>query len=395
MIAPSEFTPTVEQDRLAEPPLSPPGLRLVREPEALSAEHEAITELIARAEQAIEDHDYCTAVTVLEDALPATAPPDLAFRALLAESWAHMSLGELDHAVALLERARTLAERPSFTDVDRAEALFRLGCCRLLLSNVANAASLLAVALELCDRSGRPCDLLRAHILDWRARCYQSQRDFEAARADVERALELAEAAGDERTLAHIYFQASIVAERQKQWIVARLYAEEALDRCERLGDRASTHKVLNNLGGISFLLGDLERATACLKDAFRIALELESDVGAAYAMSSLAQVQLRSGEPVESERHARKALELLAGRRDHSSEIGNAQLVLGRSLLEQGRLDEAGNLLRAAEESFSSVSQRAAAWVAQGDLAARRGDKDAAAGHYRRAAEALQDFHF
>jgi hypothetical protein len=54
--------------------------------------------------------------------------------------------------------------------------------------------------------------------------------------------------------------------------------------------------------------------------------------------------------------------------------------------------------MFKAAEGSFeqlSSVSHRAAAWVAQGDLAVRRGDDRQAAHLYRRAAEALQDFRF
>ena len=51
--------------------------------------------------------------------------------------------------------------------------------------------------IELLTRSGLPADRLRAHILEWRSRCYQRQRDFEAAREDVERALELAESLND------------------------------------------------------------------------------------------------------------------------------------------------------------------------------------------------------
>ena len=43
--------------------------------------------------------------------------------------------------------------------------------------------------------------------------------------------------------------------------------------------------------------------------------------------------------------------------------------------------------------EQLSSVSHRAAAWVALGDLATRRGEDREAAHLYRRAAEALQDF--
>ena len=82
----------------------------------------------------------------------------------------------------------------------------------------------------------------------------------------------------------------------------------------------------------------------------------------------------------------------------DYLYEIGTAQLALGRALLEQDRLIEAEGMLLAADSSFeqtSSVSHRAAAWVAQGDLAAKRGAEREAARHYRRAAEALQDFRF
>lgn len=353
---------------------------------------------VLRAEQAIEEHEYTKAVAALEHLQASLDSPELSLRALFAESWARMSLGQLEPAVAMLERARALAERPCFGDAERADALYRLGCCRLGLSQVANAISLFTVALELCERSPRPSDLLRARILEWRSRCYQRQREFAAARADVERALELAEASRDERTVAQVYFQASVVAEREGQWLVARLYAEESLERCERLGDRENAHRVLNNLGGIDFLLGEHEKAVESLKAAFRLALELGSDVGAGYSTCSLAQIQLRSGEPAEAERHARKAIELLAGRDDHLSELGNAQLVLGRALLEQGCHEEAEQSLVAADASFErlgSVSHRAAVWVAQGDLAARRGDSDSAAERYRSAAEALQDFHF
>ena len=88
-------------------------------------------------------------------------------------SWAKLQLGEPAGAASLLERARAITEGPEFDDLDRAAVLFQLGCCRLNLSEVANATSLLTLALELCDRSGRPCDRLRARALDWRSRCYQ------------------------------------------------------------------------------------------------------------------------------------------------------------------------------------------------------------------------------
>jgi tetratricopeptide (TPR) repeat protein len=138
-------------------------------------------------------------------------------------------------------------------------------------------------------------------------------------------------------------------------------------------------------------------RSSACRRRS-GIALELEDDVAAAYAMSSLAQAQLRSGRREAAKQNARRALELLDGRSDHRSEIGNAQLVLGRALLEEDRHTEAAVMFSSAErsfESFDSVSHLAAVRVAQGDLAARRGELKRAGERYRQAAEALQDFHF
>jgi len=134
------------------------------------------------------------------------------------------------------------------------------------------------------------------------------------------------------------------------------------------------------------------------LKDAFRIHIEIGNEADAAHDVNSLAQVHLRTGDIKRAEEQARHALQMLGDRVDFLDEIGNAQLVLGRALLEQERLDEAEVAFRAAEDAFdqlSSASHRASAWVAQGDLATRRGDDTLAARLYRNAAEALQDVRF
>ena len=351
---------------------------------------------LARAEAAIAASQYDEAVSALAGLEAPSA--EVALRALLVESWARMYLGELREALAALARAREVAEAPAFSDLDRAEVLYRMGCCRYKLQSIATASSLFGEALALAERSELPSDRLRAHVYEWRSRCYRRQRDWEAAREDIERALELAEGLNDRETMAHVFFQASLVAERQGQWVLARSYAERAKAIYEEVADRQSVGRLLNNLGGLNFLLGRPEQAIEHLKKAFAAALEVGSDADAGQAVSSLAQVHLRTGKIELAEQHARRALELLAGRTDWLDEIGNVQLVLGRALLEQGRLDEAEVAFLDAETSFEelrSESHRAAAWFAQGDLATRRGDDRTAARLYRRAAEALQDFRF
>jgi tetratricopeptide (TPR) repeat protein len=309
-----------------------------------------------------------------------------------------MYFGELRPALDLLARARELSEQQGFSDVDRADVLYRMGVCRYKLTSINTSHTLLSEALDLADRSGIPCDRLRSHILEWRSRCSRRQRDFEAAREDIERALELAENLDDTLTVAHVTFQASIVAERDGHWLRARALAERAKELYETHGDQLNLGRMLNNLGGLNYLLGKPDDAIAYLKRAFSVALDVGSEPDAAQAVSSLAQVHLGAGDWTLAEEQSRHAVELLEGRPDFLDEIGNAQIVLGRALLEQDRLDEAEQAFAEAElnlSQLSSASHRAVAWTAQGDLASRRGDDRAAAALYRRAAEALQDLRF
>ncbi len=324
--------------------------------------------------------------------------PELELRLLLGESWAHIQRGTIHDALDLLGHARELAERPSFSDVERAAVLFRVGVCRYKLSSISTAIGVFDAALELADRSGLPCDLLRADILGWRSRCYRRQRDWQAAREDVERALELAEAMSDPRAAAQVHFQASLVAEREGHWALARTHAERARHCYEQLEDRANVGRLLNNLGGLTFLLGKPQNALELLTASFGLAVEAGDEPEAGHVTCSLAEVHLAMGNPEQAEIDARKALELFGDRIDYLQGIGTAQLRLGRALLEQDRLNEAEEILLAADRSFeqlSSVSHRAAAWVALGDLAGKRGADAEAARQYRRAAEALQDFRF
>jgi transcriptional regulator with XRE-family HTH domain len=361
-------------------------------------EYAEVESAVTRAEAAIEGQRYDEALAALERLTFSPEGRELEFRALLAEGWARMYFGELRPALDVLARARELSEQHGFSDVDRADVLYRMGVCRYKLTSINTAQTLLSEALDLADRSGIPCDRLRSHILEWRSRCSRRQRDFEAAREDIERALELAERLDDTLTVAHVTFQASIVAERDGHWLRARALAERAKELYEAHGDQLNLGRMLNNLGGLNFLLGKSDDAIAYLKRAFSVALEVGSEPDAAQAVSSLAQVHLGAQEWKLAEEQSRHALELLEGRPDFLDEVGNALIVLGRSLMEQNRLDEAEQAFAEAElnlSQLSSASHRAVAWTAQGDLASRRGDDRSAATLYRRAAESLQDVRF
>src|SRR5262245_23409579 len=336
---------------------------------------------LARAEALTESHRHLEAADLFASArsdVGATGSTELEVRALSGEAWARAQEGGAREAVELLLVARGLAEGPQFSDVDRADLLFRLGVCRYKLSSVATSVALFDEALALAAGSGLPCDLLQADILGWRSRCRRRQRDFEAAREDVERALELAHGADDPRVVANTYFQASLVAERMGHWVASRNYAQQAKTLYEELNDERNVGRLMLNLGGLQLLLGSPERAIDHLKESFALAVEAESQPDAAQALGSLAGVYLRLEDYDAAEESSRKALQLLEGREDFLDEIGQSQLVLGRALMERGRLDEAEQCFLAADAAFeqmASVGHRAGAWVARGDLAGRRGD--------------------
>lgn len=358
-----------------------------------------------RLEAALHDVELLVEAGRYDDALQAfqgvrelageMTPPWFSLRLLLGEAWAMIRTGELDPAMSRLEEAAALTVTAGFTDADRAEVIFQVGVVRYSQSSISEAIVLFDEALLLASDSEPPADRLRSDIFHWRSRCHRRNRDWVAAQEDIERSLELAEACFDRRRVGDALFQASLVAQRQGRWLLARSYAERSRVLFEALGDGATVARLLNNLAGLHHLLGNAERAIALLEQAFEMFVDLDLRVDAGYVCSSLAEIRLDRGEVQMSEAQARKALDLLAGRVDHLQEVGTAQLILGRSLAAQGRLDEADTWIAAADETFdraSSAGHRSYAWIAQGDVHSRRGNDRLAAGLYRRAARTLQE---
>jgi tetratricopeptide (TPR) repeat protein len=359
---------------------------------------ERLDNALRNAERLVEGHQYEDALDALRETrqlVEAVAVPAFSLRLLTGEAWARIRVGDLDAALASLDEAAGLAATADFSDVDRADVTFRVGVCRYSESSISEATALFDEALTLAEGSGLPSDRLRSDILQWRSRCHRRERDWVAAREDIERALELAESLADSRRIADACFQASLVAQREGRWVLARTYAERSKALFEDLGDRATVGRLLNNLAGLNHLLGNPTRAISLLREAFAIFVDLGLAVDAGYVCSSLADVYLDGGDFEQAEAQARKALRLLGGRLDHLQEVGTAQLVLGRALAEQGELGEAEQLIATAERTFeqaSSLSHRSDAWIAQGDLEVYRGDDREAAVLYRRAAQALLD---
>ena len=310
----------------------------------------AVEAALARAEALSEQGEHAAAADAFADgreAVAATGAADLELRSLLGESLSLAQSGGVPEALSLLARARDLAEGSSFSDVDRAAVLLRLGICRYHLSSISTAVSLLSSALELADRSGLPCDELRGDILDWRSRCHRRQRDWQAAREDVERALELAESAARPSGVGPGVLP-GVAGRRARGPLAARADLRGAGARLLRgargPGERRPAPEQPRRP---ELQLGNPERAVELLSSAYQIALEAgdEPEAGLAH-LFDWHKFTWMSPRPNSAEDEATRALELFGERPDYLQGIGTAQLVLGRALLAQDRLIEAEEIL-------------------------------------------------
>ena len=345
----------------------------------------------------LNEHRYAEALDVfgpLRQSLSPGAPRRAHRAAMRGEVWALIRLGRVPEAAKVLVDVRPPAESPEGSPEERAEIAYLTAVCCTTLSQIPAAQVEFAKAIRLLDEAEEPNDRLRLDIHQWRSRCYRRQRDWEAAREDIELALELCEATGDVRRSAEVNFQASLVAYRLGRWVLARRHAETSRDLYEAVGDRVTKARALNNLADFNHLLGHEQVAIAQLQEAFAIFVDAQLDAEAGYVLSSLAEIHREQGELDKAEIAARRALELLEGRVDHVQEVGMAQLVLARAHLEQGEIDQAEGLLAAVDESFAqadSVSHQARSWMARGELELLRQNDTEAARLYREAATALQ----
>jgi tetratricopeptide (TPR) repeat protein len=354
--------------------------------------------MLARAEAHVQAHEFEEALQIFADAktsVAASGSSELAARRLLGEGWATMEHGDVRKGLDTLTRARELIDEEQLSDSIRAEALFKLGVCRLKLGSTHVGLSLLTEAHKLLEKLPVAADSMSAQVLSYRSIGYQRVGDIEAAREDAERAVELSEHLGDPRVIGYSYMQASLVAEREGRYVLARTYAEKARAKYEEAEDEFQLGKALNNLGLFQALLGKSDDAIASLKRAYNIFLDLGANEWSGGAVASIASVYLESGDAAKAEEQARFALELIGDESNDIEMVGESRLLLGRALLEQDRLEEAEPILVEVSglfESVRSTSNLSRTLLALGDLANKRGETDEAARTFRRAAELMQD---
>jgi tetratricopeptide (TPR) repeat protein len=345
----------------------------------------------ARYAEAIEAYGHANA------SVAATGLDELELQRVSGLSWALMESGDVRGAVDLLLEVQTRPSFASMNDLQRADYLYRLGVGRARLGSTHVALGILSEAYKAGTDALAP-EALLAGILSWRSMCLQRLRDIDLAREDAEHAVALSERSGDPRAQAYALFQASLAADREGRYVLARRYAEQSRAKYEEIDDQVQLGKILNNLGGVHFQLGDYDAALEHFKKAYGCLLDAGNDVLCGAVLCSIAAVHLEHGDFAKAEEQAQLSITLLEQNTEWAQECGENYYYLGRALLGQRKLEDAATALaRSAEllESVRATNALSRTVLAQGDLARVREDEQGAADLYRRSAELLQDVNF
>ena len=199
------------------------------------------------------------------------------------------------------------------------------------------------------------------------------------ATASAERAIEHASRAGDERQRNRAATQYAIAA------LYGPLPVPEAIARCEEIieevrDDHRSRGLVLGLLGCLEAMRGDFERARTLCSDGRAFLQELGRSVVAASTSQDSCTVEMLAGDPAAAERDLRRDYDAL-------TEMGEAYLLstiageLARAVYAQGRLDEADELTRLAEQYSApdDVTSQALWRSVRAKVLARRSEPDGA----------------
>jgi DNA-binding SARP family transcriptional activator/tetratricopeptide (TPR) repeat protein len=222
--------------------------------------------------------------------------------------------------------------------------------------------------------------------------------DFEQARAQVRRGIKAAESAvGLETTLARGYGLLARFYEHEGCFDDAHLWSERQRDLSERIGDLSGLAHAHHRLGSLLLRVGGpLGKAVAHEREAARLADDLGWLDFAAGSYNIAGSCLLAMGCTAEAEQSCRLALRL-STRLNIPWRQCWAYHYLAEIASLRGEWEAARRFLDCAEETMVHSSTRFQEIVllrARGQLAARRGDLDAACPLLETALEISRDFY-
>ena len=240
----------------------------------------------------------------------------------------HEAIGDLEtldgrfaDAVATLERA---AARSTPDDLARIEG--KLGSLHQRLGHWATAEQHYQEALAALGDGSAGVD--RARLTADLAITAHRQGDAERAGRLADRALALAERAGDDAALTYAGTVAGLLAVGRDDLASARVQLSASLERASRLGDPAARAAAANGLARVERLAGDLDRAAALLGEALDLCVAIGDRHREAALRDQIAQVWHAQGRHDEAMAELKRAVAIFA---DIGVDAGSVQTEVWR----------------------------------------------------------------
>jgi len=216
----------------------------------------------------------------------------------------HTLLGDYGAALASYEASAALGEGDDLTGIER-----KLGSVYQRLGEWDLAESHLEAALAA--REGT--DAVRAHLCADLGLIAQHQGRDGLALERANRALELAEAAGDERALTQAHNVLGVLASGRGDLEAARRHLERSLMLAEAAGDPAARVAALNNLALAHRNGGELEQALERAEAALALCVSLGDRHREAALHNNLADLLHAAGRSEEAMHHLTQAVTIFA----------------------------------------------------------------------------------
>ncbi len=270
--------------------------------------------------------------------------------ALLSELSAAIETDDTARAWEYAEQAR----REALTPTDEVRADTRRAALQRRRGEYADALATARAALERATSLG--AGDLRMELLLVIANTYDSLADFPAALETFAELVPLAEARGDPHFLARVHNVLGVTHADSGQNDRARRAYQTARTFAEQSGDRRILGSVLNNLGNIALVTGELADARRHHEQALAVREAHGGDSrGVADSHQNLAELAILEGNPAAAVPHLEKAIAIhttLGLKRN----LANANLTYAAALRALGRNDEALTRLTAAGELADSL---------------------------------------
>ncbi|MER0240849.1 tetratricopeptide repeat protein [Streptomyces sp. HSW2009] len=248
-------------------------------------------------------------------------------------------------------------------------------------------------AIRHCARVGWDSSCWRLADVAWPLfqRLRPTEMWTEAYRLGLDAARRSGSRAGEGRMLS----SGAIALRDAGRYEEATGWYEQALDLALADGDARQQAQALNGLGHLHLLAGRFDDARAHLERALAIRESIGYERGAALSLRRLGEVALHSGDLAAAADHLQRASDRL-GAMNEVYEATRAQALLGHVLVRSGDQAEGARRLRLALARFRSGNSRSEHWEGNclewlGLAAQARGAREAAAEHYRAAAEVFR----